>query len=194
MFRVAANADEFLAAMEGREFEASDIDDISAESVSAQVEETTEDFIIKRLKTSQTPYQFEHFIAHLLKCMDYHSRVTQASGDGGVDIIAHRDELGFEPPIIKVQCKQILSTIGRPDVQKLYGAIESEEKGLFVTLGSFSADARTFEQTKPNLRLIDGSALIELIYEHYHQFEPRYQMLLPLKRSYIPGPIASGGE
>jgi restriction system protein len=194
MFRVAANADEFLAAMEGREFEVSDIDEVSAETVSAQVEESTEDFIIKRLKTSQTPYQFEHFIAHLLKCMGYHSRVTQASADGGVDIIAHRDELGFEPPIIKVQCKQILSTIGRPDVQKLFGAIEREEKGLFVTLGSFSADARTFEQTKTNLRLIDGPALIELIYEHYHQFEPRYQMLLPLKRSYIPGPIASGGD
>lgn len=45
MFRVAANADEFLAAMEGREFEASDIDDVSAETVSAQVEESTEDFI-----------------------------------------------------------------------------------------------------------------------------------------------------
>ncbi len=194
MFRVAANADEFLAAMEGKEFEASDIDDVSAETVSAQVEESTEDFIIKRLKSSQNPYQFEHFIAHLLKCMGYYSRVTQATGDGGVDIIAHRDELGFEPPIIKVQCKQILSTIGRPDVQKLFGAIEREEKGLFVTLGSFSADARTFEQTKPNLRLIDGSTLIDLIYEHYHQFEPRYQMLLPLKRSYIPGPIASGGD
>jgi restriction system protein len=161
---------------------------------SAQVEETTEDFIIKRLKSSQTPYQFEHFVAHLLKCMGYHSRVTQASGDGGIDIIAHRDELGFEPPIIKVQCKQILSTIGRPDVQQLHGAIESGEHGLFVTLGSFSNDARTFERMKPNLRLIDGAALIELIYAHYHQFEPRYQMLLPLKRSYIPGTLGSDTE
>lgn len=194
LFKVATNADEFLAALEGEAFEPADIDEASAERVSEQVEESTEDFIIKRLKTSQTPYQFEHFIAHLLKCMGYYSRVTQASGDGGVDIIAHRDELGFEPPIIKVQCKQILSTIGRPDVQKLFGAIEREEKGLFVTLGSFSPDARTFEQTKPNLRLIDGAALIELIYEHYHQFEPRYQMLLPLKRSYIPGPIVSASD
>lgn len=189
LFKVTTHADEFLAAMEGQAFEPDDIDEVSAERVTEQVEESTEDFIIKRLKSSQNPYQFEHFIAHLLKCMGYHSRVTQASGDGGVDIIAHRDELGFEPPIIKVQCKQILSTIGRPDAQKLFGAIEREEKGLFVTLGSFSADARTFEQTKPNLRLIDGSALIEFKYKHYHQFEPRYKMLLPLKRSYIPGPI-----
>ena len=191
LFRVSSNADEFIAALEGDQFEAADIDEVSAEFVSAQVEETTEDFIIKRLKNNQTPVQFEHFIAHLLKCMGYYSRVTQASGDGGIDIIAHRDELGFEPPIIKVQCKQILSTIGRPEIQQLHGAIENGEHGLFVTLGNFSNEARTFERTKPNLRLLDGPGLIELIYEHYHQFEPRYQMLLPLKKSYIPGPLGN---
>ncbi len=126
--------------------------------------------------------------------MGYHARVTQASGDGGVDIIAHRDELGFEPPIIKVQCKQMLGTIGRPDVQRLHGAIEREEHGLFVTLGSFSPDARTFERTKPNLRLIDGEELIDLIYAHYREFEPRYQALLPLKPTYIPGPGINAKE
>jgi restriction system protein len=189
MFRVNSNAEEFLAALEGQAFEPEDTDEVSAEHVSAQVKETTEDFIIKRLKSSQTPNQFEHFVAHLLRCMGYFARVTQASGDGGVDIIAHRDELGLEPPIIKVQCKQVISTIGRPDVQKLFGAIEREEKGLFVSLGTFTADARTFEQTKPNLRLIDGPALIELIYAHYEKFEPHYRTLLPLERSYIPGVV-----
>jgi restriction system protein len=190
LFRVSSNAEEFLAALEGEAFEAAEIDEVSAERTAAQVQESTEDFIIKRLKSGQSAYQFEHFVAHLLKCMGYFSRVTQASGDGGVDIIAHRDELGFEPPIIKVQCKQVLSTIGRPEVQQLHGAIERGEHGLFVTLGSFSADARTFERTKPNLRLVDGKALIELIYAHYEKFEPRYQMLLPLTRSYVPGPQA----
>jgi restriction system protein len=194
LFRVSSNADEFLAALEGEAFDPGDVDEASAERAAAQVQESTEDFIIKRLKGGQTPYQFEHFVAHLLKCMGYFSRVTQASGDGGVDIIAHRDELGFEPPIIKVQCKQVLSTIGRPEVQQLHGAIERGEHGLFVTLGGFSADARGFERTKPNLRLINGEALVELIYAHYEQFEPRYQMLLPLMRSYVPGPvIASQG-
>ncbi|MBB3909755.1 restriction endonuclease [Sphingomonas desiccabilis] len=189
LFRVSSNADEFLAALEGQAFEAAEIDEVSAERAAAQVQESTEDFIIKRLKTGQSSYQFEHFVAHLLKCMGYFSRVTQASGDGGVDIIAHRDELGFEPPIIKVQCKQVVSTIGRPEVQQLHGAIERGEHGLFVTLGGFSADARTFERTKPNLRLVDGETLIELIYAHYEKFEPRYQMLLPLTRSYVPSPV-----
>jgi restriction system protein len=194
LFRVTTHTEEFLAAVKGKSLEPEPVDDTAAEKVSAQVEESTEDFIIKRLKASQTSYQFEHFIAHLLKCMGYFASVTQASGDGGVDIIAHRDELGFEPPIIKVQCKQVISTVGRPQVQQLHGAIEAGEHGLFVTLGSFSPDARTFERTKPNLRLLDGAALIELIFNHYHQFEPRYQMLLPLKRVYIPGPLAQSDD
>lgn len=189
LFRVSSNADEFLSALSGEQLKPEDIDEESVEQISAQAEESTQDFIIKRLKNFQTPYQFEHFVAHLLKCMGYYSRVTEASGDGGIDIIAHRDELGFEPPIIKVQCKQTLNTIGRPDVQQLHGAIESGEHGLFVTLGSFAHNARVFERGKPNLRLIDGNELIELIYRHYENFEPRYQMLLPLKQFYIPKPL-----
>lgn len=37
--------------------------------------------------------------------MEYRTRVSPEGPDGGVDIIAHKDELGFEPPIIKVQVK-----------------------------------------------------------------------------------------
>lgn len=103
LFQVTSNADEFLAALQGAEPEPEAIDDSTADHVTAQVQESTEDFIIKRLRGSQSAYQFEHFVAHLLTCMGYHARVTQASSDGGVDIIAHRDELGCEPPIIKVQ-------------------------------------------------------------------------------------------
>jgi restriction system protein len=189
LFRVSSYADEFVAALEGKALDPQRVDAAEAEAVASQVEESTEDFILKRLKNAQTPYQFEHFVAHLLECMGFHAQVTQASGDGGVDIIAHRDELGFEPPIIKVQCKQMLGRIERPDVQQLHGAIEPGEHGLFVTLGSFTPSARAFERTKPNLRLLDGEALIALVYAHYHQFEPRYQMLLPLKRVYIPGAL-----
>jgi restriction system protein len=190
LFKISNYAEEFLAALSGQpqalardEHESREV----AASLAEQFAESTEDFVIRQLKSAQTPYEFEHFVAHLLQCMGYHARVTKASGDAGIDVIAHRDELGFEPPLIKVQCKQTLGTNGRPDVQKLYGAIEKDEKGLFVTLGSFSADARTFEQTKSNLRLLDGKELVDLIFTHYDRFEPRYRALIPLKRAYSPG-------
>ena len=191
LFEIRNNADEIQAALAGEAFDPVETDEVVAIDVAKQAEESTEDFIIKRLKGAQTPYQFEHFIAHLLRCMGYYARVTKASGDGGIDVIAHRDELGFEPPIIKVQCKQITANIGRPEIQQLHGAIEPGEHGLFVTLGGYSNDARGFERMKANLRLIDGPTLIELIYAHYDKFEPRYQMLLPLKKAFMPGPVAS---
>lgn len=186
LFRVSSHADEFLSVLDGTTL--SNVgpaeEPASAATIAEQLEESTEDFVLKRLKNGQTPYEFEYFVAHLLESMGYFARVTKASGDGGVDVIAHRDELGFEPPVIKVQCKQTTGQSGRPDVQKLFGAIERDEKGLFVTLGTFSPDARTFEQSKSNLRLVDGRALVELIYAHYPKFSPRYQALVPLKRTY----------
>jgi restriction system protein len=190
LFQVKNFAEEFLAAFEGKPIESADVDAQTIEAASASTEEMTVDFVIKRVKSALDPYQFEKFIGHLLERMGYHARVTQKSGDGGVDIIAHKDQLGFEEPVIKVQCKQTLNPIGQPSVAQLYGHVGARQKGLFVTLGDYTPQARQFERGKDNLRLIDGSELVELILEHYEQFEPRYQMLLPLKRVYVPGSIA----
>jgi restriction system protein len=191
LFKVSNNAEEFLSAFEGKQVHPSDTEVDAAEIVSSQVEESVADFVIRKLKKGINPYQFEEFVGHLLRCMGYHARVTKRSGDGGVDIIAHKDELGFEPPIIKAQCKQTLNTIGQPELAQLYGHVEPSEFGLFVTLGGYSADARRFEGSRRNLRAIDGNELIQLIFSYYPQFEPKYQVLLPLKRVYVPGVVTT---
>lgn len=121
----------------------------------------------------------------------YHARVTKQTSDGGVDVIAHRDELGFKPPLIKVKCKQTFSTIARPEVQKLDGAMSQSEFGMFVTLGSVSSDAVTYEEMKPNLRLIDGPALTELVYRHYANLSPSVQRIVALRRIYLTGPMGT---
>ena len=191
LFQITTHADEFYSALRGERHEPEESDDADVEAASDQVEESTEDFVIRRLKTALTAERFEHFVAHLLRCMGYQARVTQYSSDGGIDIIAHRDELGFEPPVIKVQCKQVVNNIDRPDVQKLKGAVEPGEFGLFVTLGSYSRGALDEERSRPNLRLLDGAMLTELIFRHYDKFEPQWQTVIPLKRRYIPGPVKS---
>lgn len=56
---------------------------------------------------------------------------------------------------------------------------------MFVTLGGYSAEAQAFERGKPNLRLIDGPALVDLVLAHYDAFEVRYKMLMPLKRTFV---------
>jgi restriction system protein len=191
LFQISNNTEEFLAALDGKSFKSADVDTVSAVETAVQAEEGVEDFVIKRLKNGMNSEMFEHFIAELLRCMGYYARVTRFSGDGGVDIIAHKDELGFEPPIIKVQCKQSLSTVGGPAVQRLLGAIQSEEHALFVTLGDYTPDAARIERGKSNLRLIGGTDLVQLIFNNYERFEPQFKTLLPLKRSYTPNAIST---
>lgn len=192
LFQVANNPEPFLAAARGETVapDSSDEEESEVAAASGQAEERTDDFVIKRLKNAISPERFEHFVAHLLSCMGYHARVTQLSSDGGIDVIAHRDELGFEPPVIKVQCKQVTDTIGRPAVQQLMGAVSQGEFGLFVTLGSFSSPAWDTERQTPNLRLLDANALTDLIFEHYERFDPQWKAILPLSRRYLPNPAA----
>jgi restriction system protein len=191
VFQIKNYADEFAEVLTGTAAGQAvpGVEDETIASVGLDIEQTTRDFIRKRLAKALKGYLFEAFVAELLRAMGYHARVTQRSGDGGVDIIAHRDELGIEPPIIKVQVKSSGGTTGDPEVSALYGKVDSNEVGLFVTLGTFSEQAKKFAHSKPNLRLVNGEEVLALIMQHYDAFDAQYKSLIPLKRVYIPVPI-----
>lgn len=186
LFQVKSYADEYLASLEGEIALPTEAEDETVAYVAADIEQNTRDFIIKRLGQQLKGHPFSHFVAHLLQQMGYETRVSPEGPDGGVDIIAHKDELGFEPPIIKVQVKSKDGSIGDPDVSALYGKVGTGEFGLLVTLGTFTRQAKNFAASKSNLRLIDGDELVNLIYEHYEQFDSRYKGLIPLRQVYIP--------
>lgn len=187
LFSVKNYADEFVAAALGQPFLVQAEDE--GEAVAAVVhesEQSTEDFILKRLAKELKGHALEHFVAALLEAMGFRAHVTKKSGDGGVDIIAHRDALGFDPPIIKVQVKSSEGSLGEPEVKQLKGNLSTGEKGLLVTLGTYSSKAELFARTVPDIRLIDGEQLVKLILEHYHAFEAGMRAVIPLKRVYLP--------
>ena len=93
-----------------------------------------------------------------------------------------------------MQVKSGEGSVGAPGVQALYGNVGSEEFGLFVTLGTFTAQVRNFARGNSNLKLIDGDELVDLILEHYQAFDSRYKGLLPLKRVYIPEVLEESEE
>jgi restriction system protein len=186
LFQVKNYADEFRAALEGKTAPPPVVKDETIALVADEIEQTTRDFILKRLAQDLKGHPLAGFVAHVLGAMGYRCRVSPEGPDGGVDIIAHKDELGFEPPIIKVQVKGTESSVGDPVVSALYGKVSSGEYGLLVTLGTFTPAAKNFARSKSNLRLIDGRELVDLVLQHYEQFEPGYKGLLPLKRVYVP--------
>jgi len=186
LFKVSNYAEEFRAALEGKAVPLPVPKDDSVARVAADIEETTQDFILKTLAQELKGHPLTDFVAHLMNTMGYRTSVSEEGPDGGVDILAHKDELGFEPPIIKVQVKSTEGNIGDPVVSALYGKVGTNEYGLLVTLGGFTAQAINFARSKSNLRLIDGRKLVDMILQHYEQFDSRYKGLLPLKRVYVP--------
>lgn len=195
VFLIKGHAGEFLAKVapsgtpmpvEAKAVEDAQDDDTATVAVSKQAELTTGDFVIRQLMTKLSGYEFEELVAHLLECMGYTARVTPRSGDGGVDVIAHRDKLGFEPPILKVQCKRKTDQTPRSEVDQLLGTLGDGEYGLFISLGSFGRQSVELERNRPKLRLINGEQFVELLFEHYGRLAPRYRSLIPLKQIYVP--------
>ena len=191
LFQVKNYADEFRSAIEGKSVPPMPVaKDETVAVVAQEIEETTRDFILKRLAQELKGLPLEGFVVHLLECMGYHARLTRKN-EPSVDVIAHKDHLGIEPPIIKVQVKSSEGTATDKDVSALYGKLSAGEYGLFITLGNFSSASRNFEQGKANLRLIDGDEFVDLILHHYDRFDARHKGLLPLRRVYVPEGVES---
>lgn len=65
---------------------------------------------------NMTGIEFEHFTADLLAQLGYdHVSVTKASGDQGIDVIAHKDGLSYA-----IQCKHYSGNLGNSAVQEAY--------------------------------------------------------------------------
>ena len=191
LFQIKNYADEFRGfASDSKPAAIAVADDPTVAAVAEDIEETTGIYILKRLAQELKGLPLEGFVVHLLHCMGYHARLTRPN-EPSVDVVAHKDELGLEPPIIKVQVKSSDGTVSDKDVSALYGKLSPTEYGLFITLGTFSTSSRTFEQSKANLRLVDGDELVELILAHYEAFDSKHKGLIPLRRVYVPQPVES---
>lgn len=149
-----------------------------------QTEQATQDAIVEAL-LGVSPEQFEQLTADLLRAMGYQARTTQYVADGGVGVIAHRDPLGLEPPIIKVQCKRMSSAQGGPQVQQLLGTLAPGELGLFVTLGTYTTQAFAIERSRRDLRLLGGADIARLVLEHYPRLPQRWRDLVPLRQVWV---------
>lgn len=191
LFQVKNYLDEHLAALEGTAAAKPTEQDETVGVVAEEIETTTRDFVLKTISKELKGHPLTGLVANLLEVMGYRTRVSPPGPDGGVDIFAHRDELGFEPPIIKVQVKSSESSVGAPEVQALYGNVASSQFGLLVTLGDITAQARSFAGSKANLRLINGDDLVSMLLDRYEELDSKYKGLLPLKRVYIPESIKS---
>lgn len=184
LFLIKNYADEYIAALDNN-FKKNVIDTVD-ETVGATAEEiveSTKDFILKELSKNLKGYDFEEFVANLLKAMGYKTELSPHGGDGGVDITAYKDEL---PPRILVQVKSQDGDIKESVLQSLKGALREGDYGAFITLSNYTKNAQKYLKNNPIIRGINGSELVDLILDHYESLSENYQKIIPLKKVYIP--------
>lgn len=107
------------------------------------------------------PAEFEDYIADLYNSLGYKTEVVGGSHDGGIDVIAKKNNITHF-----IQCKKFITAkVTLPDVRDFYGALAdhlSGAKGIFITTNVFTTEAEQFVQDKP-IELIDSDRLLSLI-------------------------------
>ncbi len=120
----------------------------------------------------QSPSFFEQLVLDVLHAMGYGGSGDAAerlgqSGDGGVDGVIREDPLGLD--LIYIQAKRWANVVGRPEIQKFFGALHGKRatNGVFITTSTFSREAIEYaEGVSPRVILLDGKELAQLMIEH----------------------------
>ena len=119
------------------------------------------------------PEFFEHLVLEVLHRMGYGTSAadlvrTQTGADEGIDGIITLDRLGLEK--IYVQAKRwTAGTVGRPEIQKFFGALAGQgaTRGVFITTSSFTKGAIEYaRQVTGSIVLVDGKKLADLMIEY----------------------------
>jgi SNF2 family DNA or RNA helicase len=115
---------------------------------------------------NMTPSQFEILASKIYEKQGYEVSVTGGSHDEGIDVIAEKFTGNTRDRVV-IQCKHQKATVGRPELQKLWGVIMNDHsitRGDFVTSSNFSSEAINFASGK-RLYPIDRSELLRLARE-----------------------------
>ena len=130
-------------------------------------------------------HHFSDLVNAILEAQGYKTEVSPPGPDGGVDVIAGRGPMGFDPPRL---CVQVKSGSQQQDVKilrELNGVMKDfgADQGLLVSWGGFKrsvlaeARRRYFE-----IRLWDAGDVVDAVLRHYDQFPEDLKAELPLKR------------
>lgn len=162
-------------------------------TVDAQVDSLFQDQQLKSLEFIKDKVNalrwddMQILIAGLLRAMGYKTRISPSGSDRGKDIIASPDGLGFEDPRIVVEVKHRNAAMGSQEIRSFLGGRHTNDKGLYVSTGGFSKDARYEAERAPiPLTLMDLDDLVNSLLEHYEKMDVDMQRLIPLRKIYWP--------
>ncbi len=161
---------------------------IPGDVVPPDIEELARDQIRSYINSKYKGHGLARLVGALLQAQGYIVRVSPEGPDGGIDIIAGKGALGFEPPRLVVQVKSGDAPVDVNVIRELKGVMStfSAEQGLFVAWGGYktSVDKETAREYF-KIRLWDSDELIKQLQDNYDRLPDDVQAELPLKRIWI---------
>jgi len=188
------NAESRIAAMRDNGWKAETVAAAIARTSANTAEDETGDSDLETLARDQIArlisarfkgHDLTRLVEAVLIAQGYATYRSPEGGDGGADILAGAAPLGFGAPRLCVEVKSEDSPIGRPDVDKLLGAVSKfgAQEGLFVSWSGFKTNV--FKEMAPSffkVRLWTQNELLEALFANYDRLDEDLKAELPLKR------------
>jgi restriction system protein len=161
--------------------------DVDVETILDDIQSKAKEFIKDRIVALDWD-ELQQLVAGVLRAMVYKTKVSPQGADRGKDIVASPDGFGFEQPRIVVEVKHKPNqTMGAPDIRSYLGGRHKDDRGLYVSTGGFSKDAK-YEADRASipLALMDIDELVEAVIENYERMDLDARTVLPLNKFYWP--------
>ncbi|MBO4540779.1 MAG: restriction endonuclease [Bacilli bacterium] len=190
IFKIKNYSDEFLKAI-GAEYDESKVaesviesEDVTVAATAEEIEQSTKDYILKELARQFKGYDLQSVVRDLLVAMGYNAKEGPKGADGGIDLIAYKDEF---PPRIVVQVKSYeQQSVGINDIKNLAATLKDGDVGIFVTLGEYAKPAKKYLEETPKIRALTGYDFVGLILKYYDSMPVAFKNRIPLKMVFIP--------
>ncbi|WP_200761446.1 restriction endonuclease [Poriferisphaera corsica] len=162
-----------------------DQDIVNGNEQEIDIEEIANDHIARTIQAKFKGHGLEALVEAILKAKGFTTHRSDKGADGGIDILAAPDTLGFGQPRICVQVKSQDSPLERPVLDQLVGTMQhvGADQGLLVCWGGFK---KTIKHELPRLffkvRMWDRSDLIDEFLKVYNDLDEDIKADIPLKR------------
>lgn len=163
----------------------SDVAASEAQSGPIDLVQAAEDAIRFRIGTIFKGHRLSVLIGALLETEGYSVVVSPPGADGGVDILAGKGPLGFDPPRLVVQVKSQDSSVDVSVLRELQGVMSQfgASQGLLVAWGGITkALSREAQRLFFAIRIWDSGDVIRVLQDGYEHLPDVVKADLPLKR------------
>lgn len=161
------------------------------------LEQIARDQVARMIAAKFSGHAMEGLVESILEAQGFTTYHTGKGADGGVDILAAPDTLGFGQPRLCVQVKSQNSPLERPILDQLVGTMQhvGADQGLLVCWGGFKKTVKQVEaQNFFKVRLWDQNDLIDQFLANYDKLDESLQAEIPLKRMWAVASQEDSGE